>query len=126
MQHSRSPGRWLGPLALLAALVAVFVIFNATTSDEEPTPTAQQTSTGAKKNDGDTKKSTTGAEETSDSDEATTTTPKSGRKTYKVRPGDTLAGIAESTGVSIEEIQELNPDVDSNSLSIGQELRLAR
>lgn len=126
MSYSRSPGRWLGPLALLAALVAVFVIFNATTGDEEPAQTARQTSTDAKKKDGDGKKSTTGKEEASGGGATTATTPKSGKKTYTVRPGDTLAGIAESTGVSIEEIQELNPDVDSNSLSIGQELRLAR
>ena len=98
MSYSRSPGRWLGPLALLAALVAVFVIFNATTGDEEPTQTAKQTSTGEKKKSGGKKKSSSEEEQTS----------------------------AEETGVSVEELQELNPGVDSNSLSIGQELRLAR
>ena len=89
----------------------------------EPAPPAAE----EKKKDGDAKKTSTDREETSTGgEEKTSTTPKPGRKTYTVRPGDTLAGIAESTGVSIEELQELNPGVDSNSLSIGQELRLAR
>ena len=125
MSHRRSPGRWLGPLALLAALAAVFAIVSATTGDEgssDPAPQATQ----EQKKDGGSKRTSTDRERTSTGETETSTTPASGRKTYKVRPGDTLAGIAEETGVSIDEIQELNPGVDSNSLSIGQELKLAR
>ena len=125
MSYSRSPGRWLGPLALLAALAAVFAIVNATMGDEGSSDPAPQASEERKK-DGDSKKTSTDRQSTSTDEATTSTTPKSARKTYTVRPGDTLAGIAEATGVSIEEIQELNPGVDSNSLSIGQELRLAR
>jgi LysM repeat protein len=52
----------------------------------------------------------------------TSTTPK--RKTYTVRPGDTLAEISERTGVSVEELLELNPDIDANSLTVGDKIKL--
>lgn len=123
MSSRRSPARWLGPLALMAALVAVFAIYSATFGEESgsesssPATESRTTETGSKKRSGDEAK-------TSTTEAKTSTTP--AKKTYTVRPGDTLAGIAESTGVSVEELQELNPGVDSNSLSIGQELRLAR
>jgi LysM repeat protein len=123
MSHRRSPARWLGPLALLAALAAVFAIVSATTGGGGSSEPARQAEERPK--DDDTKTSTD-RQTTSTGETETTTTPKSERKTYTVRPGDTLAGIAEETGVSIQEIQELNPGVDSNSLAIGQELRLAR
>ena len=118
MSYSRSPARWLGPLAILAALVAIFAIVSATTGDDDSGSTPKQTSTEERRSD--RKRTSTGETKT------TSTTPKSEPKTYTVKPGDTLAGIAETTGVPIEELQELNPGVDSNSLSIGQELRLAR
>ena len=119
MSDSRSPARWLGPLAILAALAAIFAIVSATTGDDQPSGSPQQASTEERRS-GEGTKTSTGETKT------TSTTPKAERKTYTVKAGDTLAGIAETTGVSIEELQELNPGVDSNSLSIGQELRLAR
>jgi LysM repeat protein len=105
--------------------VAVFAIVNATTGDDGSSEPASTTSEKSKK-DGSSKKTSTDGKDGSNEASETTTTPKSGKKTYKVKPGDTLAGIAEETGVPIAELQELNPGVDSNSLSIGQELRLAR
>ena len=125
MSNRRSPARWLGPLALLAALAAVFAIVSATTGVEGSSDPAPQAAEEQKKDAGSTTTSTD-RQTTSTGETNTSTTPASGRKTYTVRPGDTLAGIAESTGVSVEEIQELNPGVDSNSLSIGQDLKLAR
>jgi len=44
--------------------------------------------------------------------------------TYTVKAGDTLGGIAEKTGVSVEELQELNPQLDPQALVSGQRLRL--
>ena len=46
------------------------------------------------------------------------------RTVYVVRAGDTLGGIAEKTGVSVEKLQELNPDVDPQALTSGQRLKL--
>ncbi len=46
---------------------------------------------------------------------------KSDTSVYYVKKGDTLYGIAKSYGVSVEDIKKLN-NLNSNSLSIGQEL----
>ena len=121
MSHRRTPARWLAPLAILAALVAIFAIVSATTGDEEggSTPAARES-----RDEGRT--STNRSRRSGTRTGTTSTTPASGRKTYRVRAGDTLAGIADQNGLTVEELQELNPGVDSNSLSIGQELRLAR
>jgi LysM domain-containing protein len=44
--------------------------------------------------------------------------------TYKVKTGDTLAGIAEKTGLSVEKLQELNPELDPQALVTGQKVKL--
>jgi LysM repeat protein len=46
------------------------------------------------------------------------------RSVYVVQSGDTLGGIAEKTGVSVETLQELNPNVDPQALTSGQRLKL--
>jgi LysM repeat protein len=38
--------------------------------------------------------------------------------------GDTLGGIADKTGVPLDRIEELNPDVDPHAMTTGQEIRL--
>jgi LysM repeat protein len=43
---------------------------------------------------------------------------------WTVRSGQTLSGIAERTGLSIDRLQQLNPSVDPYSLLPGQRLRL--
>jgi LysM repeat protein len=41
-----------------------------------------------------------------------------------VRAGDNLALIAERTGVPLETLRELNPDLDPQALVTGQRVRL--
>jgi len=43
---------------------------------------------------------------------------------YTVRAGDTLALIAEKTGVSLAELRTLNPSLDPQGLVTGQRIRL--
>lgn len=43
---------------------------------------------------------------------------------YVVQNGDTLTSISEKTGVSVERLQELNPDIDPQILNSGERLRL--
>lgn len=45
-------------------------------------------------------------------------------KVYEVEEGDSLTAIAEDTGVPIETIEDLNPDVDPQALIPGQKLKL--
>ena len=52
-------------------------------------------------------------------------TSKKKRKTYTVKSGDTPSGIAEKTGVSLETLNELNPELDPQTLAPGQKIRLS-
>jgi LysM repeat protein len=43
---------------------------------------------------------------------------------YTVESGDTFGSISAKTGVSIAQLEQLNPGVSSNSLQVGQKLRV--
>jgi LysM repeat protein len=45
-------------------------------------------------------------------------------KVYMIKSGDTLTAIAHSTGVSVAQIQRLNPTVDPQILIAGEKLKL--
>jgi hypothetical protein len=47
-----------------------------------------------------------------------------GNKTYVVKKGDTILGIARKLGIPAADLAAVNPDADSNRLSLGQVLRL--
>ena len=100
----RSPARFLAPLALVAFAFALFSILGGGGGgDEEPAsnnePRATATATAKK----ETKRK---------------------RKVYVVKPGDTPSGIAEKTGVSLEQLEEANPDLDPQLLAPGQRIRI--
>ena len=104
----RSPARLLAPLALVVfALAVVLVLLTASAGDD---------------GDGgaDTASDQTGT--TAQTTTATTTTPR--RSTYTVKTGDTLGLIAEKTGVPVERLQELNPELDPQALLSGQKINL--
>lgn len=44
--------------------------------------------------------------------------------TYKVQSGDSFSTIAQKFDTSIAEIQELNPDVNPQNLTVGMELKV--
>jgi LysM repeat protein len=102
----RSPARLLAPLALVGFVIALLVVVNSS--------------------------STGGGSSASESRPAATktTTPKKGKSAHKVRrrytvkPGDTPSGIAEKTGVPLSKILELNPDLDDQSLTVGDKIKL--
>jgi len=43
---------------------------------------------------------------------------------YVVKEGDTLAQIAENTGLELDQLEQLNPTLDPQALSPGQKVRL--
>jgi LysM domain len=43
---------------------------------------------------------------------------------YTVQTGDTFGSIATKVGISVEQLQALNPGVSSNALQVGQKLRV--
>jgi hypothetical protein len=105
--RARSPLRLLAPVALVVATLAFFLILTGS-GDDEPQPAgtgaaAQQAGPAGDRGDGG----------------------RSQPETYEVQSGDTLDAISVETGVSVERIQALNPDLDPQSLIAGQELKLS-
>jgi LysM repeat protein len=105
----RSPARFLAPVALVAVAVAMYmVVSHSVASKDGSSPSSvHQTSTGSP------------AAKTSRKHHR-------GRRTYTVKPGDTPSGIAVKTGVALTTLQRLNPQLDPQSLSPGQKIRLRR
>ena len=54
----------------------------------------------------------------------TTTERRGSPRFYTVKPGDNLAAIAEETGVPLDELRALNPELDPQGLVSGQRVRL--
>jgi LysM repeat protein len=53
-----------------------------------------------------------------------TTSDRLPKRVYIVQSGDTLGSISEKVGVSVEKLQELNPDLDQFSLVAGQKIKI--
>jgi LysM repeat protein len=102
-RRRRSPARLLAPLALIAcALALILVVSNSGSddgADENGSAAAQRTTT-------------------------TDTAPRKQPASYTVKTGDTLGAIAEKTGLSVERLQELNPELDPQALVSGQKIKL--
>lgn len=52
------------------------------------------------------------------------TQPRHVPATYEVKSGDTLIAIAHRMGISVAQIEELNPEVDPQILVAGEQLKL--
>jgi LysM repeat protein len=106
----RSPARFLAPLALVAFGVALVVVVNHGTPDRKSSqngqPARPASSAGAATRGGHKRKHHP--------------------RTYVVKPGDTPSGIAEKTGVSLDLLLELNPNLDPQTLTPGERLKLRR
>lgn len=104
--RSRSPMRFVAPLALIAAAVVFLAVLAGGIGGGDEQPTGTEAARESQRGSG----AGGGSRSTPD--------------TYEVQDGDTLDAIAAETGVSVEEIEELNPDLDPQSLIAGQELQL--
>lgn len=112
MAH-RSPARYLAPLALVAVSIALYAVVSSNLSGDEETsaPNEATETRPASSPNGD------GEEEP---------TRRKGPRRYIVKAGDTPSSIADDTGIPLEDILRLNPDLDPQTLSPGQRLRLRR
>ena len=96
---SRSLRRWLAPAALAAfALVVALVISNGTKGGSGSKASAP----------------------------ATVQLHRHLHHTVLVRNGDSLSAISARTGVSVTQLEQLNPNVDPNALHPGQRIRLRK
>lgn len=98
-----SLARFVAPLALVVAALAVVAVV----------------ATSAGNGDGGSTATTTASKTTT-----ATKPPKPQPKTYTVKEGDNLSIIAEKTGVTVEELQALNPDLDPQALTVGQKITI--
>jgi LysM repeat protein len=106
-RRRRSPARYLAPLALALAAVALLVVIASSGSGGDDNGDKADTSTRA-----------TGRTQ------PTATTPRPTPATYTVKTDDTLVAISKQTGVSVERLQELNPELDPQALVSGQTIKL--
>jgi len=109
----RSPARLLAPLALAAFVIALLLVLGGAG--------AGGGDDGASGERGADSTESTATETT----EASPETPEQPRKrAYTVKAGDNLDLIAEKTGVPVDTLGELNPEVDPQALVIGQKITL--
>ncbi len=94
--------RLLAALALIGTVLILFAVVSGVTGDDD----------GASKKKANPEKQQVSGK------------PKTKKKKYEVEEGDTLTTIARKTGISVETLEELNPDLDPQALQLGQEIKL--
>lgn len=107
--RSSSSARILAPAALAICAVAVLIVIGGSLGGGD---------------DGSSGGGGSVAETTTQTTGAATTPAKRQPATYTVKSGDTLGAIAETTGVTVETLQELNPELDPQALIAGQKIQL--
>ncbi len=135
----KSPLRALAPIALVVFGIVFFIVVNSSLSGgedsslqtvdsginegkvnkvktKEPIPTDATTETSTDPTTG-----TTGTELEPVNTDTTLTTIKT---EYTVKPGDTLEAISAKTGIPVDELTTLNPEVDPQALVAGSTLKL--
>jgi LysM repeat protein len=108
--HGRSSfARLLAPLALIAfsLAIAAIVLGSDVVGDDSSSETA-------------------GTEDLPAATERTATEKqqKQTPATYTIKTNDTLSGIAEKNGTTVERLLELNPELDPQGLVAGQKIKL--
>lgn len=104
--------RYAAPAAfLLAATIAVLLIRSGLHSGTSSPSTTSAAPTSTHKRVATTSTTTT---------KKTTTA----RRFWTVQAGDTFGVISSKTGIAVATIQQLNPNVKSTSLFIGEKIRL--
>ena len=106
-QDNRSFARLAAPIALVAVAIAFLLVVAGSSTDGDDGERAAETS------------------ERTSTEETTERRPAPRRAaTYTVKTGDTLGAIAEKTGLDVETLQELNPELDPQALVSGQKIKL--
>jgi LysM repeat protein len=106
----------------VAAALALLVVLTSSSSD---TPSPDSASPIVPSTTTTTRKRRPAATPTTTTAQSGTTGPTSDGKTYTVQAGDFLSTVAEKTGVSVDRLRELNPGLDANSMTVGQQIKLA-
>jgi hypothetical protein len=109
-QGRPSIARLVAPLALIAFTLAVVAIVLGS---------------GVLGDDGDTETAGTRDLPAATQNETAPDRPRQRRPAnYTIKANDTLSGIAERHGTTVERLQELNPELDPQGLVAGQRIKL--
>ena len=109
----RSPLRFLAPVALVIFGIALLMVLSTSSGgDGDGTPSAQE------------KDRDLGASTKKKSKRRASANGNLPTRTYTVKSGDTLGSISEKTGIPVDKLQELNPQLDPQQLVSGQKIKL--
>jgi LysM repeat protein len=111
--YARSPLRFLAPVALVAFGIALLMIVSSSNGGDSGDSRSASDQEEARDLGASSKKPTR-----RDSDSNLPT------RNYTVKRGDTLGSISEKTGIAVEKLQELNPEIDPQQLTTGQKIKL--
>jgi LysM repeat protein len=106
-QPARNSARLLAPAALAVCAVFFFVVILGSGSDDSKDKRAA--AEGPTRVSRSTRKSQP---------------RKRTASTYTVKIGDNLPAISKKTGLSVQQIQDLNPELDPYGLQAGQKIKL--
>jgi hypothetical protein len=115
--HQQSPMRLLAPAALAVFAIAFLIVVIASLGGDGDASTSERPAAASER-----ERDSRGARQRREP--RTVTRDNSERRFYVVRAGDNLALIAEKTGVTLEQLRLLNPDLDPQGLVTGQRVRL--
>jgi hypothetical protein len=107
-RRRRNIARFLAPLALMAVGAAVAIVVLGFAEDQDDGGGRGSTTTEA------------GRQTTREDAPAR----RQRRPFYRVKLNDTLGLIAEKTGIPVERLQALNPELDPQNLIVGQRVKL--
>ena len=114
-RHRSITLRILAPLALIVFGIALAMIINTANKPQGDSGPSQAAAQKARDLGTGTTKSTR---------KTRTSRNKLPQRVYVVKSGDTLGSISEKVGVSVEKLQELNPNLDQFSLVAGQKIKI--
>ena len=115
----RTPARVLAPLALVAFGIAVLIIFASSGGNDEES--SNSSASQQEQRDLELARDKKRRERSAERREGQGKLP---QDVYVVKTGDTLGSIAEKTGIPVEKLQELNPELDPQALVSGQKIKL--
>jgi LysM repeat protein len=120
----RELARLAAPVAFLIGITILIVLVHSAlssgggTTTAAATTTAEHTTTKAKPKPTTTKAATTTATT------GTTSTSTGPAQYYTIQSGDTFGAIASREGTTVQELVALNPGVNPNALTVGQQIRI--
>jgi LysM repeat protein len=115
----RTPARVIAPLAIVAFGIALLLIVASAGGGDDESST--KSATQQEQRDLELAKEKRRRQKAADRQDTQAKLP---QDVYVVKTGDTLGSIAEKTGIPVETLQELNPELDPQALVSGQKIKL--